>query len=101
MVSPTIELLRFDWVGGNMRLRFGYTLSVMLTHATSPRVRGICTRITFESAGAGTPPTVLKVFCGWRFNWVGGFLRTVGDAGPTIELLRFDKTIGKIPADMD
>ena len=33
-----------------------FALSVMLTHATSPKVRGICTRITFESTGASHPP---------------------------------------------
>ena len=35
------------------------------------------------------------------FGIYGGYLRTVGDTSPTIELLRFDKTIGKIPADME
>ena len=29
-------------LGGNVRLRFGYALSVMLTHATSPKVRDFC-----------------------------------------------------------
>ena len=32
--------MAFGIYGGNVRLRFGYALSVMLTHATSPKVRG-------------------------------------------------------------